>query len=88
MSHGGNGGIIEALHYGVPMIGIPLFCDQHRNVDSLKTKGILIRIPLKDLSQKTLDAALESLLKDPSYKFVTCSFELVLKNFFANLVIK
>lgn len=82
MSHGGNGGIIEALYYGVPMIGIPLFCDQHRNVDSLMSKGILIRISLNDLMQTTLDAALESLLNNPTYKFAFVFIFYSAKNYF------
>ncbi|XP_001600831.2 UDP-glucuronosyltransferase 2C1-like [Nasonia vitripennis] len=68
ITHGGLGGIQEALYYGIPMIGIPLFGDQFRNVAAFAEKGMLIRIDLKQLSEELLDSSLQTLLRNPAYK--------------------
>ena len=68
ITHAGLGGLQEAVYYGVPMIGIPLFGDQFRNAESFVAKGMLIRIDYKNLSKATLDSALNAALHNPSYK--------------------
>ena len=50
------------------MIGIPLFSDQFRNAESFVAKGMLIRIDYENLSEATLDLALDAVLHNPSYK--------------------
>lgn len=68
ISHGGLGSTQEAVYFGIPTIGIPLFSDQFGNVDSLVDKGMSIRIDLDKISEKTLDLALWTVLSDPEYK--------------------
>lgn len=58
----------EALYYGVPMIGVPLFADQPRNVEAFVAKNMSIKLLLKDISEEKLDDALESILFDSKYK--------------------
>ena len=33
-------GVYEAIYFGVPMVGIPVFHDQHDNAIKIKQKGI------------------------------------------------
>ncbi|XP_058804709.1 uncharacterized protein LOC131671920 [Phymastichus coffea] len=68
ITHGGLMGSQEALYYGVPMIGVPLFADQPRNVEAFVAKNMSIKLPLKDVSEKTLDAALQAILFDSKYR--------------------
>ncbi|KAJ8676539.1 hypothetical protein QAD02_012326 [Eretmocerus hayati] len=68
ITHGGLGGLLEALYYGTPMVGVPLFSDQFRNVESFVRKGMMIRIDYDNLSGTTLESALRTLLDDPSYR--------------------
>ena len=63
-------GSLEALHHGVPMIGIPLFADQPRNVEAFVAKNMTVKILLKDISEKTLDNALNAVLKNPKYRYI------------------
>ena len=50
------------------MIGIPLFCDQFRNLEFFVAKGMLIRLDYTNLSKATLDLALDAALHNPIYK--------------------
>ncbi|XP_014481856.1 PREDICTED: UDP-glucuronosyltransferase 1-5-like [Dinoponera quadriceps] len=67
ISHGGMMGSLEAFYNGVPMIGIPLFGDQHRNVNVFVHKGMGIKLSYDDISEEVLDAALDAVLNNPSY---------------------
>lgn len=40
ISHNGALSTFEAVHYGVPILGIPFFVDQHANADNIVVKGI------------------------------------------------
>ncbi|XP_001603802.1 UDP-glucuronosyltransferase 2A1 [Nasonia vitripennis] len=68
MTHGGLMGSQEALYYGIPMIGVPIFADQPRNVASFVAKNMSIQLQLEDISEETLDAALKAILFDPKYR--------------------
>ncbi|KAL7293656.1 hypothetical protein TKK_0012735 [Trichogramma kaykai] len=68
ITHGGLGGLIEALYYGVPMIGIPLFSDQFRNVEAFTAKNMMIQIKLREINEKNLDNALNRLINDATFK--------------------
>ncbi|XP_033228018.1 UDP-glucuronosyltransferase 2B31-like [Belonocnema kinseyi] len=68
ITHGGMLGIQEALYYKVPMIGIPLYSDQFRNVETVVSKNICIRLDLNQINQRSLDKALNAILNDPKYR--------------------
>ncbi|KAL3992741.1 platelet-derived growth factor subunit B [Sarotherodon galilaeus] len=69
VAHGGTNGVQEALYHGVPVVGIPVFFDQHDNLLRLKERG-----GGKILSLATVDKhnnflkAIEEVLSDPSYR--------------------
>lgn len=60
-------GSLEACYYGIPVIGIPLFADQMRNINVLVHKGMGILLHYEDLSEKLLSKALNTVLNDPRY---------------------
>ncbi|VEN50798.1 unnamed protein product [Callosobruchus maculatus] len=68
ISHGGLFSTTEATYFGVPMIGIPIFGDQPRNVRVGVEKGITIHLPLNELGESSLYAAVEEITKNPSYR--------------------
>ncbi|EFN81910.1 UDP-glucuronosyltransferase 2C1 [Harpegnathos saltator] len=67
ISHGGLMGSLEAFYHGVPVIGIPLFADQYRNINVFIHKGMGVKLRYEDLSEKTMDAALNTVLNNPNY---------------------
>ncbi|XP_014479890.1 PREDICTED: UDP-glucuronosyltransferase 2B30-like [Dinoponera quadriceps] len=69
ITHGGLMGTQEAIYYGVPMIGIPLFGDQKINIQSYERKKIAISLnSVQDVTEEKLTSALNSILKDPTYR--------------------
>ncbi|XP_015121995.1 UDP-glucuronosyltransferase [Diachasma alloeum] len=67
ITHGGLLGTQEALAHKVPMIGIPLFGDQHTNINSYANRKIAIALTIETLSVKSLTDAINAVLKDPMY---------------------
>lgn len=52
----------QAIHYGVPMIGIPVFSDQMRNISIVIDKNMPVLLRLR-----SMDIALNALLHDAKY---------------------
>lgn len=54
ISHGGISGIYEAVDAAVPVLGFPLFYDQHRNIANLVDSGMAISMELLSVTKGTL----------------------------------
>ncbi|XP_018563276.1 UDP-glucuronosyltransferase 2B7-like [Anoplophora glabripennis] len=67
ITHGGLLSTTEAIYYGVPMIGIPVFVDQKMNVARSVEKQIAVHLPLKELSEESLSEALKQILTNQRY---------------------
>ncbi|XP_068831341.1 UDP-glucuronosyltransferase 2C1-like isoform X1 [Capricornis sumatraensis] len=68
ITHCGTNGIYEAIYHGVPMIGIPMFGDQHDNVARMKAKGAAVEVDLQRMTSADLLHALKAVINNPSYK--------------------
>ncbi|KAL0113955.1 hypothetical protein PUN28_011343 [Cardiocondyla obscurior] len=68
ITHGGLLGTQEAVHVGVPMIGIPLFGDQRINIKNYVNKNVAISLnSVEEVTEEKLTSALNTILKDSSY---------------------
>ncbi|XP_069030574.1 UDP-glucuronosyltransferase 2A2-like [Embiotoca jacksoni] len=69
VAHGGTNGVQEALYHGVPVVGLPLFFDQHDNLLRLKERGAakLLTLATLDKDDNFLNA-IQEVLNEPSYR--------------------
>lgn len=65
VSQGDQIGIIEAVHHGIPMVGIPVTNEQKRNVANAVQKGFAVGLPYSELTENNLYNALKKVLEDP-----------------------
>lgn len=62
-------GTQEAVHFEVPMIGMPIFGDQNINILSYVKKKVAISMnSIYDVTEEKLTSALNTILNDPSYR--------------------
>jgi len=68
ITHGGNNTTTEAIHYGKPMIVLPLFWDQYDNAQRVDETGYGVRLDTYRFGEAEMDAALERVLHDEAMR--------------------
>jgi len=68
ITHGGNNTLCEGFHFGLPMIGLPLFWDQYDNAQRLRETGFGERLPTYDWTVDELMGTVNRLLADSDLK--------------------
>jgi MGT family glycosyltransferase len=64
ITHGGNNTTTEALHFGKPMIVLPLFWDQYDNAQRVRELGFGVRLPTYAFKDDDLRGAVDRLVED------------------------
>jgi MGT family glycosyltransferase len=64
ITHGGNNTVTESLHFGKPLIVLPLFWDQHDNAQRVDELGLGRRLDTYGHDPEELRNAVEALLGD------------------------
>lgn len=65
ITHGGLLSSIEALYFGIPLVGIPVFGDQPMNMARAVKSGYGIKVDLDTISEEILDEAISNALGNP-----------------------
>jgi MGT family glycosyltransferase len=62
ITHGGNNTVTEALHFGKPMVLLPLFWDQYDNAQRMHELGYGVRLATYTFTHDDMGAALDTVL--------------------------
>jgi MGT family glycosyltransferase len=64
ITHGGNNTVTESMHFGKPMVVLPLFWDQHDNAQRVEETGFGVRLDPYRVEEDELLSSVERLLGD------------------------
>jgi MGT family glycosyltransferase len=64
ITHGGNNTTTEAIHFGKPLVVLPIFWDQHDNAQRVHETGVGVRLPTYSFDDDELAGAIDRLLAD------------------------
>lgn len=67
ITHGGMLGTTESVYHGKPMIGIPVYGDQYRNIAVAVGQGYALQLDVDKLSEQALLNAVNEILGNPCY---------------------
>ncbi|CAG7786008.1 unnamed protein product, partial [Allacma fusca] len=68
MTHGGAMSTYEAVYHGVPLLTLPVFCDQNINSNLAVERGMGLEVEILDLTENIISTALEEILTNPKYE--------------------
>ncbi|XP_003376598.1 2-hydroxyacylsphingosine 1-beta-galactosyltransferase [Trichinella spiralis] len=67
ISHGGAQSIMEAVHAGVPVLGIPLISPTYQTLRKLEARGMALILDKSNLTAQNLLAAILAVLRNKKY---------------------
>lgn len=68
ISHGGNNTVTESLHFGKPLVVLPLFWDQYENAQRIDELGFGIRLDTYTFTDDELVGAVDTVLADTALR--------------------
>ena len=68
ITHGGNNTVTESLHFGKPMVVLPLFWDQYDNAQRMHELGYGVRLATYDFTDEELVAEVDGLAADDALR--------------------
>lgn len=68
IAHGGLFGTQEAVYNGVPILGMPVYCDQHQNINQGKSAEYALGLDYRKVTVEELRGLLLELIENPKYR--------------------
>jgi len=67
ITHGGQLSLLEVITRGVPMVGIPVYSDQRRNMAGAVVGGYGLLIDFNNITTESLTWAIQEAIESPKY---------------------
>jgi glucuronosyltransferase len=67
ITHGGLLSTQETIHWGVPVVGIPMLADQNLNMAQAVSRGYGIQLDFANITAELLEWALKEVLENSRY---------------------
>uniref|UniRef100_A0A336MNB0 UDP-glucuronosyltransferase n=1 Tax=Culicoides sonorensis TaxID=179676 RepID=A0A336MNB0_CULSO len=67
VTHGGILSTTEAIFYGIPIVGMPIFTDQRNNIKTFEDLGIAVQVDYDKLSVESLSDAINRVTGDKKF---------------------
>nr|AAH34837.1 UDP glycosyltransferases 3 family, polypeptide A2 [Mus musculus] len=77
VTHGGMNSVMEAVHHGVPMVGIPFFFDQPENMVRVEAKNLGVSIQLQTLKAESFALTMKKIIEDKRYKSAAMASKII-----------
>ncbi|KAB0792798.1 hypothetical protein PPYR_14757 [Photinus pyralis] len=68
ISHGGLQSVNEAIHANVPLVGLPIFADQHHNVQRMVSRGCALSLKWERLEKTEFKRAILKVIGNSKYR--------------------
>ncbi|ODN03742.1 UDP-glucuronosyltransferase 1-8, partial [Orchesella cincta] len=68
VTHAGMGSIAEAIHFSVPVVGVPIMADQDLNAQVVVSRDAGIKLEIIGLKSQDLEDAITEILHDKKYR--------------------
>ncbi|XP_053887211.1 UDP-glucuronosyltransferase 3A1-like [Malaclemys terrapin pileata] len=77
VTHGGLNSLMESIYHGVPVVGIPLFGDQHDNMVRVEAKNMGITLQIDQLKADKFTRTMKQVIEDKRYKSAVMSLSTI-----------
>nr|XP_044988906.1 UDP-glucuronosyltransferase 3A2-like isoform X1 [Jaculus jaculus] len=80
VTHGGINSIMESMHHGVPIVGIPVTADQPENMLRVEAKKFGVSVHLQNLRAETLALKMKEVIEDERYKSAAMAARAIMRS--------
>ena len=78
-THAGSNGVLEAIHYKVPMVGLPIYMNQEDVLNRLIEKGVAEGVDKKSTAEEIYKAITKVIYNDRYKRSTNCQCTLLHK---------
>ncbi|XP_042307313.1 LOW QUALITY PROTEIN: UDP-glucuronosyltransferase 3A1-like [Sceloporus undulatus] len=80
VTHGGLNSLMESVYHGVPVVGIPLFGDQHDNMIRVEARNMGLSVSIDQLEANSFGSTMKQVIGDQRYKAAAEGLSTILRS--------